>query len=171
MRRDEKSSHVVGHPGPVLAIAVLLMAGLWILFVSGLRLQEMIIGVGAVIFSALFLYGVARTSPLALDFQLRDIIQFWRIPWYLLTDTWTIIVVLCKDLAGRPAGSFYRVCGFDTSLRDPQRKARTVLATVYTTATPNSIVLGIDAAQSRMLFHQLQRSSITKMAQALGAKP
>jgi hypothetical protein len=36
---------------------------------------------------------------------------------------------------------------------------------------PNFIVIGIDFHQSRMLFHQLRRSSVPKMTKSLGAQP
>jgi hypothetical protein len=45
------------------------------------------------------------------------------------------------------------------------------LATLYTTTSPNSIVIGIDFNQNRMLFHQLQRSTFPKAAKSLGANP
>jgi hypothetical protein len=44
------------------------------------------------------------------------------------------------------------------------------LATIYTTVAPNFIVIGIDPELSRMLFHQLERSSVPKMTGALGAQ-
>jgi len=78
--------------------------------------------------------------------------------------------VLLRDLLrSRRAGSFYRVSGFETSKDDPRLIGRRVLATVYTTISPNSIVIGIDFRQSRMLFHQIERSGVSKMAKGLGA--
>jgi hypothetical protein len=89
-----------------------------------------------------------------------------------LSKDFEIIVILLKDLLGiRRAGSFYRVCGFKTSKSDPQLVARRILATFYTTMAPNFIVIGIDFRQSRMLFHQLERSSVSQMTKALGAQP
>jgi hypothetical protein len=115
---------------------------------------------------------VALKEPLKLDFRIVDLLTCWRIPWYIVSDSYTIVAVLLKDLAGvEKAGSFYRFCGFKTSAHDPLLMARQVLATGYTTVTPNSIVIGIDAAQSRMLFHQLQRTEVSRMAKELGAQP
>ena len=76
----------------------------------------------------------------------------------MVCDTWVVTLVFFRDLLHlRPAGSYYRVCGFKCSKRDPAILGRGVLATIYMTATPNTIVLGIDPQSSRMLFHQLQR--------------
>jgi hypothetical protein len=36
---------------------------------------------------------------------------------------------------------------------------------------PNFIIIGIDAAQSRMIFHQLERSEVPRMTKELGAQP
>ena len=75
----------------------------------------------------------------------KDVAQGWRIPWYMVCDTWVVTLVFFSDLLHlRPAGSYYRVCGFKCSKRDPAILGRGVLATIYMTATPNSIVLGID---------------------------
>ncbi len=71
----------------------------------------------------------------------------------------------------RRAGSYYRVCGFATSKEDPRLIGRRVLATAYTSASPNSIVIGIDFTQSRMLVHQVERREISALAQELGARP
>lgn len=156
----------------VLTLSVIVMAAEWILLVAGTRRDEMIVGALSVIAAALFLQFVYRAEHQTLDVRLKDLAACWRIPWYILSDTWVVTKVLLLDLLGiKRASSFYRVCGFKTAKYDPLLAARRVLATAYTTVTPNSIVIGIDYEQSRMLFHQLQRSSISKMARQLGALP
>lgn len=150
--------------------AILLMAAEWVLLVASTRPHEMIVGAGSVLVSALFLRVVTKMSPIALDFHLSDVAEGWRIPWYVLSDCYTISVVLLRDLfTSRRAGSFYRVSGFKTSKDDPRLIGRRVLATVYTTISPNSIVIDIDFRQSRLLFHQIERGGVSKMAKGLGA--
>jgi hypothetical protein len=132
----------------------------------------MIVGAGVVVLAGVFSYQVWRIETIHADFRIADLGQAWRIPWYILSKVFEIIVILVKDLLGiRRAGSFYRVSGFKTSKSDPQLVARRVLATFYTTMAPNFIVIGIDFRQSRMLFHQLKRSSVSRMTKALGAQP
>jgi hypothetical protein len=153
-------------------IALFLMAILWILFVGGTRRDEMIVGAGVLMLSGAFLHLVARRETLTLDFRWSDVVTGWRIPWYIVSRVYQITVFLMKDLFGiKPIGSFYRFSGFKTSKYDPRLIARRVLATAYTTAAPNFIVIGIDYHQSRMLFHQLERSSVSKMTKELGAQP
>jgi multisubunit Na+/H+ antiporter MnhE subunit len=166
------SSGVIKHRRAVGAVSSsAAMAALWVLFVAGTKLQEMIVGFVSVTISCAFLLHVGRRNPLDLDLRLSDLAQGWRAPWCIVKDAGVILLVLFQDLCGQPAGSFYRVTGFHTGERDPQLVARRVLATVYATASPNSIILGVDPAQSRMLFHQIRRSPVPELLRKLGAQP
>lgn len=160
---------------PSLGLSILsslTIAVLWMLFVGGTRAHEMVVGFIVLVLTAALLFRVSVVESLHLDLHPADLLTCWRIPWYLLSDSYVIIAVLVKDVAGlEKAGSFYRFAGFKTSKDDPRLVARRILATTYTSATPNSIVIGIDVAQSRMLFHQLKRSKVTQMARKLGAQP
>ena len=154
------------------ASSLLLIAALWILFVGGTRRDEMIAGAGVFFLCGAFLYLVWRTETLRLEVRWADAAQGWRIPWYVVSKVYQIIVILMKDLFGvKRAGSFYRVSGFKTSKSDPRLIARRVFAIFYTTMAPNFIVIGIDYRQSRMLFHQLERTSVSMMTKELGAQP
>jgi hypothetical protein len=164
--KDRRSS-----PGVIAVVAFCLAVG-WVWLVAGTHLHEMMVGAAVVVMATLFLKAVHESSQNALRLEWKDVVQCWRIPWYMASGIWEITVVLFKDLTHLTrAGSYYRVSGFKTSKRDRVVIARTVLATVYTTTAPNFIVIGIDPELSRMLFHQIERSSVPKMTQALGAQP
>jgi hypothetical protein len=153
-------------------LAMSLIAVLWMLFTGGMRRDEMIVGVGVLLLSGAFLHLLSRKETLTLELRWRDLVACWRIPWYIVSRVYEISIILLKDLFGvKRAGSFYRVSGFKTSKSDRRLIARRVLATAYTTAAPNFIIIGIDFHQSRMLFHQLQRSSVPEMTKKLGAQP
>jgi len=148
-----------------------LAPALWIAFVASFNPHELFCGAIASSLTVVFLVFVCRSSSEELTLYPRDLIQLWRIPWYIAVDLYGITLVAVRDLLNiERAPSLYRVCGFDTSTQDPVRKARTVLAIAYTTASPNMIVIGIDPAQSRMLFHQIKSSKVPEMTKALGAK-
>lgn len=157
---------------PILsAVAVVLIPGLWVLFVGTSSRDEMIVGVAASAASIAFILFVAGSSRMEIALRPRDLIQIWRIPWYIISGVYEITVIFFRDLLHlAPAESLYRVCGLDSSTHDPVRKARTMLAVAYTTTAPNFIVIGVDASRSRMLFHQLEASTVPKMTKALGAK-
>jgi multisubunit Na+/H+ antiporter MnhE subunit len=166
----QRKSRAIRHP-ILLAVAIVLSPALWITLVASSNPHETIVGLLASIATLVFTVIVCQNNSTQLKLQARDIAQCWRIPWYIASDVWVITLILLKDLLGlKPAENLYRVCCFDASSHDPVRIARTVMAISYTTMGPNSIVIGIDPAQSRMLFHQLSSSSIPKMTQALGAK-
>jgi hypothetical protein len=132
----------------------------------------MFVGAVVLLLTGVFSYQVWRIETIHAGFYAVDIVKGWRIPWYILSGIFEIVAILAKDLVGiKRADSFYRVSGFTTSKSDPQLVARRILATFYTTMAPNFIVIGIDFRQSRMLFHQLKRSSIPQMTKALGARP
>ena len=156
----------------VSALAVSVMAAEWILLVAGTRRNEMIVGAFSVLLVSAFLFYVHRCSPLRVKYAGADVAAGWRVPGYVALDAYVVVKILFRDfLSPRKACSFYRVCDFKTDRRDPRMVGRRVLATVYTTASPNSIVIGIDEAQSRMLLHQLERTGVSRMASNLGARP
>ena len=170
---QQGQTHVDGmfhQRGQVLtAVATLLAAG-WILLVGSLELHELIVGLAVVALCTAFCALVLRSSTLSLRLQWSDICQVRRIPAEIAKDTVVVLRVLFADVVrGRPAGSFYRVCGFQSSLHDPVLIARSALAVTYSTISPNMIVLGIDPTQSHMLFHQLQRDEVAATSRALGA--
>jgi hypothetical protein len=164
-RKSEIKVHTV-------VIVLALMCAEWILLVAGMKPHEMLTGGASVAVAALFLCLILRSQTIAFNFLLSDVCTVWRVPWYILTNTYTLCSVLLKDLLGLGrAGSYYRVSGFKTSKQDPTLVARRVLATTYTTVSPNSIVIGIDYEQSRLLLHQVKRDEISEMTKKLGGQP
>ncbi len=160
-----------GTRGPlVFAVALLLVTALWLLFTGSLNRDEWIVGGLSVVATMAFLTVVYRHELQGLDFSWRDALALWRTPWYLLSGIGEITLVLLKDLAGTRAESIFRVCGFRTAKDDPRLVTRRALATAYTSIAPNFIVVGVDYRQSRMLFHQIKRSSVPIMTKQLGAE-
>jgi hypothetical protein len=151
------------HRGPkhpfVVVTTVVTIAAAWILFVATTNQHEFLVGLVAASATIVFTLFVCHSSATNLRLRPRDVIQLCRIPWYVLSGAYEIMLVLVKDVLHlRAAESLYRVCGFDSSTHDPVRVSRNVLAVAYTTAAPNFIVIGVDPALSRMLFHQIETS-------------
>jgi hypothetical protein len=158
-------------PYALLLLSVVAGGGLWIAFVATSNLHEMFVGLLCVAVTYAFTAFVYRSAAMKLSFRLCDVLAFWRMPWYILSGVSEITLILARDLLRiAPAQNLYRVCGFDTSAHDPLRMARSVMAIACTTVAPNFIVLGIDPATSRMLFHQLASSAVPKMTKALVAR-
>lgn len=153
-----------------LSAAVLFL--FWALLTSGFKGQEMLVGTGAALLAALLFMFVRIETGSILQPAWRDLIQVWRLPWYLMTGSWEITVVLFEDLLGiRKAGSHFRSVPFEAGADgDLRMVTRRALAMAYTTVAPNFIVIGVDAKRGQLLFHQLRRSGIPIMTQRLGAQ-
>lgn len=157
-------------PGLLLSGAGMASFLLWCGFVAGFKLQEMVVGALATGLTVGFLAAMLHSETMTLSFRLRDLVQAWRLPAGIAKDCLVVTRVLLRDLAGQRAGSFYRACGFPTSRRDAHLLGRTALAVAYTTASPNMVVIGVDPAQSLMLFHQIERDEVPAMTRNLGAQ-
>lgn len=154
--------------GLTLAVAYLL----WIVFVGTFSLHELLIGIIAALLAAVGMVVVTVQYPARFSPGVPDLLALWRLPWNILQGTWEIMEVAGKDALGlKPAKSLFRVDLFYTGTgRDARASARRALAVLYTTVAPNFIVLGVNTNNRKMLFHQIERSSVPKMTQQLGAE-
>ena len=142
---------------------------LWLAFVGSWHRNELIVGAVAVVLATAFFVFVQRCEELKIELSARDAAQGLWVPWYILAGALEIILVLGKDLAQiQTAKSLFLVTPFQT-LQNPRGKGRQVLAVLYTTATPTSIVITIDPGRQQMLYHQFERSSLPPMTRKLGA--
>src|ERR1700744_4497373 len=124
MSRETKVS--VHKPSFVLSgLFVISAIASWILFVGGIRRDEMLVGACAVLLTAAFVYQVWRVETLHIEFHASDVTQGWRVPWYVLSDTCVIALVLLRDRLGKTrAGSHYRISEGKTVKQTPRRTAR-----------------------------------------------
>jgi|SRR5665213_77346 len=154
-----------------LLVTLLGSAALWILFVAGVKPQEMIVGCICTLLTLAFTCSIALHSSLEIRLRFSDMIQIWRFPEYMVTGVWEILSVLVLDILHiSPAESLFRAAPFEENEDTPVAIARRVLAVAYTTATPNFIIVGIDMKTRWMLFHQLKKSDVLTMTRRLGAK-
>lgn len=169
-RRKPRPGGLFDRPVQLFALTGVILAIGWIAFVGSVHLHEMIVGAVVVALSTAFCGLIYRAEKLPFDVHLRDLAQAWRVPREIAVDTGVVLRVLLADLfLGRRAASLYRVCGFHGGKHDPYIVGRSALAVMYPTMSPNMIVIGIDVAQSHMLFHQIKRDDVAASARALGA--
>jgi multisubunit Na+/H+ antiporter MnhE subunit len=145
---------------------------LWILFVGTFAFHELLLGVIATLVATLGVSIINRRYPAKFSPTLQELLSLWCVPWYLVSDTWKIIAVAGKDLLGiKPIRSLFCTVQFDAGTKDDSGAvARRVLAVVYTTMTPCTVVLGINVSDQRMLLHELVSSPLPKMTRDLGAR-
>ena len=153
-----------------LLFAVAAMSALWIVFVAGFHPQEMLVGAACVAAAVGLLSAMWRAQTDHVAFHARDVAQVWRVPGQGAGDALLILRVLGRDLLGKEAaGSIDEVHSFDTAPPCGETLGRELLAVAYVTASPNSIVLGIDQKKGLLLMHQLAPSPTPELARKLGA--
>lgn len=151
----------------VIESAVLL--GLWMLFVSQVKVSEAIVGVAAAILGAAAAgmvkeKGFGRFRPRA-----KWLLLFAFEPWYVLTGSASILWALAKRLLGKRSDAQFKVVPFRGG-KDPRSAARRALAITLTTISPNSIVVGIDKKKNFMLVHQITPTPTNRVTKALGGR-
>lgn len=144
----------------------------WVVFVGTFDEQEMLIGMAVSVVSAFAICVVEHANEAHFRPRLRDVAQAVFVPWLIVQDTFVIFFAVLRDLVGgKEAGSDFRLAVFEPGdLHDPHDTGRRVIAVAYTTMSPNSIVMGINTLERRMLFHQIEKSSVPTMTKNLGAE-
>lgn len=151
-------------------VSVLLAYIAWLAFVGNLSSQELALGAAGAVFSSALSAFVFRRMGIPLRIRFSDAVQLLWIPWYLIEGGWEILSVLLKDLMGvKRSQSLFRAVGYER-LNGPHGFVRRALAVAGTSVTPNFIVLGIDRRRNLLLFFQIRRTGIPRIAKALGAK-
>ena len=154
----------------VSSVEFFFLLGLWMIFVSMPKLDDLLVGIGASLISA-FADGVVKAKKFATFYpHLKTmVLVFWE-PWYALTGTAAIFAALAKHLMGKKSEAQLRAVPFDGGGDDPESAARRALAIMYTTIPPNFVVVGIDRKKNLMLVHQVSPTPTPLIAKRLGAK-
>ena len=150
----------------ILALA-LAIAGLYLLFAAQASTHELMLAAGFSVIALGMSVLAWRQMKLCFYPTPKHLIACWRLIGYVISRCWEISIILLRDLAGKPAGSFFRFTQFRPNTTR-EGDAQIILATAYTTAAPNFIVLGVD--HDRLFFHQIERSDVPCMIDDLEAE-
>ena len=145
---------------------------LWGLLVGSVNRDEALVGGFAVVLTMLLLLVLHRCYPGSVTMRWQDLLHVTRVPLAVVRDAWAVIAVLFLDLFRRePISDLYRAVRWEHGDDHPRLRGRGVLATAAMSASPNTIVLGIDYGATLMILHQVKRAPMDAMARGLGAKP
>ena len=146
------------------------LLGLWMIFVSMPKLDELLVGIGASLISA-FADGVVKAKKFATFYpHLRLLaLVFWE-PWYALKGTGAVLRAFARRLQGKGSKSQFRAVPFSSGGQDPQSAARRALATILTTISPDTVVIGIDREKHLLLLHEISPAETPLITCRLGAK-
>jgi multisubunit Na+/H+ antiporter MnhE subunit len=144
---------------------------LWFLYVGKLQPDEAIFGAVASAIAAFAGKIVFEKHVAPLRAEWRNVAEIWRLPKYLVVGGWEILAVLFKQVFLRkPAESLFFSVPFDAGGDTDEDAFRRALAVGYTTATPNFVIIGVDRAHGRLVYHQIQKSEVPEMTKRLGAR-
>lgn len=145
------------------------MTGFWILFTSTLKISELLAGLGAAAIATVGVVVVqgqdfARFSP-----KPQWLLYTLTLPWDVLRDTAIVFRAGLKYALRRKSDGYLVSVDFNAGGDDQRSSARRALVTALTTIPPNSIVLGIDKKENRILLHLLAPTEIPGIIRKLGA--
>lgn len=149
----------------------LLMLGLWFLFAAKVEPGEILAGIGGAALAVTGGVAVGRGMDARFKFRPAWLLETWRLPGDVLSDTVLVFKVLFRRivLLKKPE-SLMRSVPFDFGGASARSAARRAIALIVTTLSPNSIVIGIDRESRSMLVHQVEESDVPEVTKRLGAR-
>ncbi len=144
--------------------------GLWLIYVSQINTWELVVGSSAAGLATLGVAVFRRVCLVKFSLSLRQTAEIWRLPGYAISGTWEIFQGIGKQLfSKRGAPTHLSAVPFEVGSGAPACVGRRTLAVLYTTMTPNFIVLGVVREQGLLLYHQIIPGEVLQLTQNLGA--
>jgi multisubunit Na+/H+ antiporter MnhE subunit len=159
-------ANVQSSTGMVLQGSVLTLT--WLLFVFQLPMSELLAGAAAAALSVLVLHAGLRAVPLCFEPRLHWLAQAWQLPGMVSRDMGYLLRNVARHILHRPVRSQFLLGSFNTS-DDCRGAAQRVLAVLFLSTAPNSIVVDIDIEKtsSNLLLHQLTGTTLPALIRNL----
>lgn len=157
----------------------LLWVGLWInwmLFISQWNRSDASVGCVAAAFTIIAIWLVKKEFLSFPSAHLQWFLAGFSIPKYVLSGTIEAFKAMILQVFKKDQKlSILQFVPFEVGSQDFSSEVLMALAVIYTTCTPNFVILGIDyqsgESHGKLIYHQLLRTPVPKMTQKLGAKP
>jgi multisubunit Na+/H+ antiporter MnhE subunit len=160
----------------IWVVTWILHLALWVLFANQFSVHELAFGavaagIAVIGYAAVWKHGHVPFAP-----RWIDALQIWRLPAYAVTGTWEVLHGLLQQLTRKEgAPSVTSAAPFVWGDDSSQEVARRALAIIYTTLTPNFVVLDVlppkqGEMHGTMLYHQILPGRIITIARNLGAR-
>ena len=143
------------------------LLGLWFFFVFQFSASELVLGA---VVSSVTLFALHRSlcaAPMGARLQPSWLVTVSSIPGATFKGLRILLVVLSRLLRGEPSHSVWQTISFCPQGDDPEKGGRRALATLFTTITPNTYVVGIDVEEDVMLIHTLENTPVSAMLRTL----
>lgn len=144
---------------------------LYVLFVATADRAELLVGLATAAASTAAVAVFRTGERIKFCPWWKDVLQGWRVPGVALKGTCQLFEALFLHVLGiRKAPDTLRAVPFSAGGNSCRSSARAALAEIYTTMTPNSIVLGIAHPQHLLLLHQVAPGEVPRIVRALGGR-
>lgn len=153
----------------VSAIEYVYLVLLWMAFVSKTDKVELWVGLAVALIATVAdavvkAEGMGHFRP-----QLRLLLLVFLVPWYVVKGTWTALRLLPRALRSRRLGKF-KAERFDSGEQDAPSATRRTLAIMLLTIPPNSVIVGIDGHNGKMLIHEMEPEPPSLLSRELGVE-
>lgn len=142
---------------------------LWMAFVSKLDMTELRVGLGVALVGTIADWIVKAEGSGHFRPHFRWMVLTLLEPWYVLKGMWTVIQQFPRAMKRNQDGQFKAV-QFDAGQDDVASATRRAIATMLLTMPPDSVVVGIDGHNGRMLVHEMKPEKPTLMGRELGVQ-
>lgn len=140
----------------------LLFLGLYLLFAGKGNTSELAAGAFAATVTLILTGMLGERFKRPLRIKPRWLWLLWRVPVAMLTESWQLLVALCRELSGkRMEGEMieHPFPGPD----DRHESARRAVMTFGVCITPNSYLVYLDREHKRVLIRQLVGKGLSKI--------
>ena len=146
--------------------------GLWMAYTCSPSAAEWIAGSAIALLAAIPALAFASCGRLQFKPNWKMLAEARHIPWNAITGCGQVGMALCSQLfTSSGADNQLAMIPFQTRPRNGRTAAARTLALLYSSITPNFIVLGYDIPGGRMLFHQVRKAPVSPMTRRLGGQP
>jgi multisubunit Na+/H+ antiporter MnhE subunit len=129
---------------------------LWLLYVTGTSLPEVIAGVVAATIATIATLSAADAAGWRFRPRWRWLLDLRQLPLIVARDATLAGRVLAEAIAGRPSrGRYIAVGPLPVQAGDARTRARRAVLTIALSLSPNTIVVAFDEEDGSVLVHQL----------------
>lgn len=149
-------------------IEYLYLVLLWMAFVSKAEMREFEVGLGVALIAAVADAIVKSEGFGSFRPKLREVLLTFLEPWYVAKGTWDVVRGFTGAL--RSGQGRFKAVQFDTGDKNVESATHRALATMLLTIPPNSVVVGIDGHNGKMLIHEMKPEAPSLLSRKLGVQ-
>jgi len=106
----------------LIAVGVPSAYVLWIVFVGTFSAHELTVAAVATILAVLEMCAIDIQYPARFSPSLAELFSIWRLPWFLVSGTWTVLKLAITDMMGTTkAESLFLIVPFHAGGKDGPR--------------------------------------------------